>query len=96
MTKTVCSVRPSDAMSHVLTLMNRMSLRVLPVVSEDGKLLGFLKYRDPVKAVQDGKGEQQSKAWMRRELSTCGPDTLFNELETKVDPSSTPRLFTHH
>ena len=30
--------------------------------------MGYIKYKDPVKAAQSGKGQQQIKAWMRREL----------------------------
>ena len=40
-------------------------------VVEDGMLLGMLKYRDVVKAAQQGKGGQHVKAWMRREVDPC-------------------------
>jgi len=81
MTKTIYSCKPTDAMTHVLAFMNRMKRRVLPVLAEDGTITGFVKYRDPVKAVQDGKGEQQVKAWMRREFNTCSASTPFTQLE---------------
>lgn len=124
-------------MDHVLGLMNRVRHRSLPVVADDGELLGFLKcawtrppartrslhsksplphtralgfltslvrpsplsspfalvrYRDPVKAAQSGKGQQQAKAWMRKELLTVGLEMPFNELEALLLEGSTGRL----
>jgi len=92
MTKTIASCKPTDSMDHVLGLMNRVRHRSLPVVADDGELLGFLKYRDPVKAAQSGKGQQQAKAWMRKELLTVGLEMPFNELEALLLEGSTGRL----
>lgn len=79
-------------MDHVLVLMNRMRKRAVPVLGDDGELLGFLKYRDPVKAAQSNKGSQHAKAWMRKELLTVPPETPFTELEALLLSGSTGRL----
>lgn len=81
MTKTIISCGPTEAMTHALALMNRVKHRTIPVLGDEGKLLGFLKYRDGIKAVQDNKGAQQVKAWMRREFVTVQRETPFTELE---------------
>ena len=80
-------------MDHALSFMNRMRLRAVPVLEDDeGKLLGFIKYRDPIKAAQTGKGQQAVKAWMRRELLTVAADAPFSELEELLVGGSTGRL----
>ena len=45
-----------------MAFMNRMRKRAMPVVCELGTLLGYIKYRDVVKAAQAGKGHQPAKA----------------------------------
>ena len=92
MTKTIVSLSPDDTMEHALNLMNRMRKRAVPVVGAGEQLLGFLKYRDPIKAAQSGKGSQQVKAWMRRELLTVEPDTPFTEMEALLLEGTTGRL----
>ena len=53
----------------------------MPVVNGSGTLLGYLKYRDPIRAAQAGKGQQQVKAWVRRELISIAPDATFASME---------------
>jgi tRNA nucleotidyltransferase (CCA-adding enzyme) len=69
-----------------------MKKRAVPVVGEDRKLLGFLKYRDPVKAAQTKKGSQCVKAWMRREVRTVEPDTPFTKIEALLLEGTTGSL----
>eukprot|EP00966_Prymnesium_polylepis_P274309 6337155-Prymnesium_polylepis.1 len=63
-----CVCRPNDTMEDALALMNQRGKRAVPVLADDDTLVGYVKYRDPIKAVGAGKGQQQVKAWMRREL----------------------------
>jgi len=88
----ICRCGPSDTMEHVLALMNRMGKKAAHVLGDGEKLLGFIKYRDPVKAAQAGKGQQSAKAWMRKELVTVGAHTPFTELEELLLEGSTGRL----
>lgn len=92
MTKTIHGCSQNDTMDDALELMNRMGRRAMPVLGDDGTLLGFLKYRDPIRAAQAGKGRQQVKAWMRRELITIGPDATFTEMERQLLEGDTGRL----
>ena len=93
MTKSVTSLLPGDTMNHAIALMQRMRKRALPVLeSEDGKLIGFLKYSDPIRALQSGKGDQQVKAWTRRELLRVKSETPMAELEAMLIGGSTGRL----
>ena len=79
-------------MNYAFALMRRMKKRAVPVVGEDRRLLGFLKYRDPVKAAQTRKGQQHVKAWMRREVLTVDPETPFAEVEELLIEGSSGRL----
>ena len=72
-------------MDHALLLMRRIEKKATPVVDSAGVLRGMLKYRDVVKAAQAGKGTQQVKAWMRREVSTVLEDTPFTDLEMALE-----------
>ena len=82
MTKTIFSCAPNDTMTHALLLMRRVEKKATPVVDpKTGRLCGMLKFRDVVKAAQAGKGRQQVKAWMRREVTTVHEDTTFTDLE---------------
>ena len=94
MTKSIIACKPTDSMDDTLALMNKMRKRAVPVCSDDGemKLLGFIKYRDPIKAAQSGKGHQNVKAWMRKEYMTVEPDTPFTEMEELLLEGSTGRL----
>ena len=92
MTKTVHHCSANDTMDDALELMNRLRRRAMPVLGDDGTLLGFLKYRDPIRAAQAGKGRQLVKAWMRRELITIGPDATFTEMEEELLAGDTGRL----
>ena len=64
----------------------------MPVVDGGGALLGYLKYRDPIRAAQAGKGQQQVKAWVRRELITIPPDATFATMERLLLEGDTGRL----
>eukprot|EP00908_Phaeocystis_cordata_P027314 Transcript_9868.p1 GENE.Transcript_9868~~Transcript_9868.p1 ORF type:complete len:560 (+),score=122.29 Transcript_9868:98-1777(+) len=92
MTTTIHSCSANDTMDSALALMNRMRKRAMPVIGDDDKLLGFLKYRDPIRAAQAGKGQQQVKAWARRELITVSPDTKFTTMEGLLLEGDTGRL----
>ena len=78
--------------------MNRMRKRALPVVEASaeagvlGKLIGFIKYSDPVKAMQAGKGQQLVKQWTRRELLRIDEATPFTEVEALLVGGSTGRV----
>lgn len=92
MSTTIHACAPADTMEAALALMNRVRKRVLPVLGEEGELMGYLKFKDPIKAAQAGKGQQQVKAWMRRELLTVNADTPLDELEAMLLAGSTGRL----
>ena len=81
MTRTLHSCSPNDTMDSALELMSRLKKRAMPVLAEDGLLLGYLKYRDPIRAAQAGKGQQHVKAWVRRELISIAPDANFATME---------------
>ena len=61
--------------------MRRVKTKGLPVVDAEGNFKGALKYKDAVKAAQQGKQAQRVKAWARREALTCAPDLFFTEIE---------------
>jgi predicted transcriptional regulator len=87
MTTDVYAVGPNNTMGEAMAIMNHVSKRVVPVVDQDQKLLGVLKYLDVVKAVQAGKQKQLCKAWMRREAattSTVKPDTTLAGIEAAL------------
>ena len=77
----------------------RMKRKALPVIREHdeeagpaNELMGMLKYRDVVKALQANKGQQQVKAWTRREVSTVREDATLTALENVLIEGQTGRL----
>lgn len=92
MTTTVFSCAPDDTMAEAMRLMNRLSKKAVPVADSEGKLQGMLKYRDVVKAAQAGKGEQQVKAWMRREIVTIEASAPLDKVEQVLIKTGSGRL----
>ena len=69
-----------------------IAAQATPVVDGEGRLMGMLKYRDVVKAAQAGKGSQQVKAWMRRDVVTL-PETMpLSEVEAVLIAKQAGRL----
>jgi len=87
-----CVCRPNDTMEDALALMNQRGKRAVPVLADDDTLVGYVKYRDPIKAVGAGKGQQQVKAWMRRELLSVAPNTPFTDMEAMLLEGDTGHL----
>lgn len=92
MTRTVHSLLPEDTMEYARQFMQRIEKKGAPVVGEDGKLMGTLKFRDVIKAAQSGKAQQLAKAWMRREMVTVSPGMTFDEVEDLLVAKSVGRL----
>lgn len=92
MSTAITALKPTDSMADALSLMDSKRKRAVPVVGDGNVLLGYIKYRDPIKAAQTGKAEQQVKAWVRRELITIQPEASFTEMEELLLEGSTGRL----
>ena len=92
MTKTVFSCSPGDTMEEAMKMMNRIAKKAVPVIDDERKLMGMLKYSDVVKAEQAGKGQQLVKVWMRRDVVTIAPEAKFDKVEQLIIDTGSGRL----
>ena len=88
MTTTVSTVELDDTMEDALALMERIKKKGLPVVDADGNFKGAIKYKDAVKAVQQGKESQRVKAWARREALTVRRTARSPAVARRARPST--------
>ena len=88
MTTTVSTVELDDTMEDALALMERIKKKGLPVVDADGNFKGAIKYKDAVKAVQQGKESQRVKAWARREALTVRRAARSPAVARRARPST--------
>lgn len=92
MTKTVFSCSPGDTMEEAMKMMNRIAKKAVPVIDDERKLMGMLKFSDVVKAEQAGKGQQLVKVWMRRDVVTIAPEAKFDKVEQLIIDTGSGRL----
>ncbi|ROR32488.1 CBS and ACT domain-containing protein [Inmirania thermothiophila] len=91
MTRDVVSVRPDTKLTRMSELMRERKVRHLPVVDEEGRLVGILSHRDIQRATPSAittldVGEVNyllsritAERIMHRDVVTCRPDTLVEQ-----------------
>ncbi len=92
MTTRIFALGPNATMEEARERMLEVQRKAIPVVDDNGALMGMLKYRDVMKAAQANKGGERVKAWMRRNVITVPADTTLEELETLMLEQSIGRL----
>ena len=91
MTDVVLSVRPDDTVEKVYDLMNERGIRHLPVIDEDGDLVGLVSHRDllrhsaieraevPTFLVREILRRTRVEEVMTSEVETVEPDLPLSE-----------------
>lgn len=83
MTRTVRSVRPSTPLREVISLMQQLRVRHMPVVDERRRLRGLISHRDIITAhfmvtVAESGEERNAGQLMTRELDTTAADACLH------------------
>lgn len=81
MTKNVSACSLEDTMADAMDLMVRISKKSIPVLDDQARLVGMLKYRQVVKAAQKKKGSDLVKSWMARNIHSISKNTTLAEIE---------------
>ncbi len=82
MSKAPVIVRRDMSIREAADIMSRYGLKAVPVVDEDGKLVGLLEHELADKAVTHGLGAVQVREYMAREIAHVAPDSdLYRAME---------------
>lgn len=86
MTENVKTVGPNDTMATVYDLMDAEHFRHLPVVDEDGRLVGILSSRDLFKATVSASSDLPMSA-QRQMLESISVEEVMNTAPETIEPS---------
>lgn len=92
MSSPVKSIKPKQTISEAAKLLLRYGHSGMPVVDEDGKLVGIISRRDVDKAVHHNLGHAPVKAYMSRHVKTVTPDTPVTQIEEMMISNDIGRL----
>ena len=68
MSTNVISARPQDSFAHLTTLLRGAAIRAVPVVDDDGTLLGVVSEADLMAAVARPDGYEARRWWRPRHI----------------------------
>ncbi len=74
MSTNVISARPQDSFAHLTTLLRGAAIRAVPVVDDDGTLLGVVSEADLMAAVARPDGYETGRWWRPRHIRRHAPD----------------------
>jgi len=75
MSTNVISARPQDAFAHLTTLLRGAAIRAVPVVDDDGTLLGVVSEADLMAAVARPDGYEARRWWRPRHVRRQAPES---------------------
>jgi len=75
MSTNVISARPQDAFAHLTTLLRGAAIRAVPVVDDDGTLLGVVSEADLMAAVARPDGYEARRWWRPRHIRHQAPES---------------------
>jgi CBS-domain-containing membrane protein len=95
MSTNVISARPQDSFAHLTTLLREAAIRAVPVVDDDGTLLGVVSEADLMAAIARPDGYEARRRWRPRHIRRQAPEskagaTTAAELMTTVVETVTP------
>jgi CBS domain-containing protein len=91
MSTNVISARPQDSFAHLTTLLREAAIRAVPVVDDDGTLLGVVSEADLMAAVARPDGYEARRWWRPRHIrrqaqeSKAGATTAAELMTTGVE-----------
>ena len=71
----VISARPQDSFAHLTTLLRGAAIRAVPVVDDDGTLLGVVSEADLIAAVGRPEGYEARRSWRPRHIRRQAPES---------------------
>lgn len=92
MTSPVRTITPATTIRAASNMLDTASHNGLPVVAEDGSLVGIVSRRDLDRATRHGMGEKPVSSVMAREIVTATPGFTLPELEKLVVQHNVGRL----
>ena len=75
MSTNVISARPQDSFAHLTTLLRGAAIRAVPVVDDDGTLLGVVSEADLMAAVARPDGYEARRWWRPRHIRRQPPES---------------------
>lgn len=75
MSTNVISARPQDSFAHLTTLLRGAAIRAVPVVDDDGTLLGVVSEADLMAAVARPDGYEARRLWRPRHIRHQAPES---------------------
>jgi len=75
MSTNVISARPQDSFAHLTTLLRGAAIRAVPVVDDDGTLLGVVSEADLMAAVARPDGYEARRCWRPRHVRRQAPES---------------------
>jgi len=75
MSTNVISARPQDSFAHLTTLLRGAAIRAVPVVDDDGTLLGVVSEADLMAAVARPDGYEARRWWRPRHIRHQAPES---------------------
>ena len=75
MSTNVISARPQDSFAHLTTLLRGAAIRAVPVVDDDGTLLGVVSEADLMAAVARPDGYEARRWWRPRHIRRQAPES---------------------
>jgi CBS-domain-containing membrane protein len=75
MSTNVISARPQDSFAHLITLLRVAAIRAVPVVDDDGTLLGVVSEADLMAAVARPDGYEARRWWRPRHIRRQRPES---------------------
>jgi hypothetical protein len=73
MSTNVISARPQDSFAHLITLLRGAAIRAVPVVDDNGVLLGVVSEADLMTAAARPDGDEARRWWRPRQHPPPGP-----------------------
>ena len=80
MSRDLVIVKPKDTLKEVDRLFMAYNIHHLPVVGEEGKLLGLLSKNDLYRVRGNAKDDTEVGTMMSKSLATAAPDTPLREV----------------
>ncbi len=82
MTRDVFTIRENWTLLEASIFLEDVDLSGVPVLNENGDLVGMLTLKDIMKGRKSGQMHSPVKGYMKTKLITCSPETTMREIES--------------
>eukprot|EP00752_Nemacystus_decipiens_P008990 g8025.t2 len=92
MTAPVQTCGPTDTIAEVSKVLSKHDIRGMPVVDDDGKVLGLVSCKEVEKTVKLGRQHELVKGWMKEQFAMADVRDPLHEVEDKFIKGDLGRL----